>query len=212
VPDNGPNRTVILNEETEDAFYKSYYENFALVPVDKRDYNVMSNTLSKFGISYDVPSFEKFFDENAKSTPAKAVGGKPTEGMTDIKLNDKPAKLYAEVQGNLVMKNGIVTVGKGKNSSGDMTGGFPSDLPDEPYKVSHIHTHPIWKKTKFSYKRGGLPGGGDFPRPGPSGMDGDRGYAGRNVDRHGVRTVVVDANNVYIINGWADQDVIIKRK
>lgn len=35
VNDKGPNRTVVLSENNEEAFYRSYYENFALVPVDK---------------------------------------------------------------------------------------------------------------------------------------------------------------------------------
>ena len=43
-------------------------------------------------------------------------------------------------------------------------------------------------------------------------MDGDQGRAHENVVRHGVRTVVVDAQNVYIINGNTDQDVKIRRK
>ncbi len=207
VNDKGPNRTVVLDESKEDAFYNCYYENFALVPDSKRDLSAMSSTLSAFGTSYDVASFESFYDANAKSVPATNVDGTSTEGMTNIKINGKPTKLYAEVMGNLVMKDGVVTMGKGKSSDGDLIGSDPDKLPAEQGKVGHIHTHPVAADATLTYTQGTLATGGSF-RAGPSPRD--RQEADKN--KNGVRNVVVDSKNVYLINGWASQTVTIPRR
>lgn len=207
VNDNGPNKTVVLSEDKEEAFYQSFYENFAFVPDDKRDLGAMSKTLSSFGTSYDIASFETFYDENGKSVPATNVDGTSTEGMTDIKINGKPTKLNAEVMGNLVMKDGIVTVGKGKSSTGDLVGSDPDKLPQEQGKVGHIHTHPVATDATLTYMKRGSLDGGTF-RVGPS--PADRSEAGKN--KGGVRNVVVDQRNVYLINGWSSQTITIPRR
>jgi hypothetical protein len=49
--------------------------------------------------------------------------------MTDIRINGKPAKLYAEVMGNLVMKDGVVKIGQGKSNTGNLVGSDPNKLP-----------------------------------------------------------------------------------
>lgn len=207
-PDNLKNSTVIISAEKEEAFFQHYYENYALVPDEKRDLNAMNTDLRTFGTGYDIASFEKFYDDNGKSVPAKTVDGTPTDEMSDIRLNGKPAKLYAEVQGNLVMKDGMITVGKEKQSAGDMTHAFPSDLPWETGKVGHIHTHPLAVPTTLDYRRGNFYSGGIFPTPGPSGADHTR--AGNN--KGGVRNVVVDSKNVYLINGNSSQTIKISRR
>jgi RHS repeat-associated protein len=207
VNDNGANRTVVLDEKKEDAFYNSYYQNFALVPDDKRNLSAMSKTLSAFGTSYDVAAFENFYDQNGSSVPATNVAGTPTESMTDIKINGKPTKLYAEVMGNLVMKNGVVTVGNGKSTTGDLVSSDPDKLPSETGKVGNIHTHPVAANATLQYKTSSGSGGGSF-RAGPS--PDDRQVAGRNSD--GVRNVVVDQKNVYLINRWSGETVTIPKR
>jgi RHS repeat-associated protein len=207
VNDKGSNRTVVLDEKKEEGFYNSYYENFALVPDSKRDLTAMSSSLSAFGTSYDVASFEGFYDANAKSVPATNVDGNPTAGMSNIQINGKPTKLNAEVMGNLVMKDGVVTVGQGKSSTGDLVSSDPNKLPQEQGKVGHIHTHPVATDASLSYTRGGVTSGGSF-RAGPS--PADRQEADKN--KGGIRNVVVDQKNVYLINGWSNQTVIIPRR
>jgi RHS repeat-associated protein len=207
VNDNGANRTVVLDENKEDAFFNSFYENFAFVPDNKRDLNLMSKTLSAFGISYDVASFEGFYDANANSVPATKVDGTSTEGMSKIEMNGKPIKLNAEVMGNLVIKDGVVTIGKGKSSSGDLVSSDPDKLPAEPGKVGHIHTHPVATDANLSYTIGPVSTGGSL-RAGPS--PADRQEANKN--KNGIRNVVVDSKNVYLINGRSSQTVTIPRR
>lgn len=127
--------------------------------------------------------------------------------MTEFKINEKPTKLYAEVMGNLVMKNGIVTVGEGKSSTGDLVGSDPNQLPAEKGAVGHIHTHPVASDVTLTYMKRGSSDGGRF-RAGPS--PDDRKEADKN--KNGVRNVVVDQKNVYLINGQSSQTVIIPRR
>jgi RHS repeat-associated protein len=181
-----------------------------------KDVAAFSALLQATGTAYDVSSFSKFFDENAKSTPAISVAGESIKGWSDIKLNGKKSKLYAEVEGNIVMKNGKLTVGSGKHSIGDMTYDFPSNLPNEPGKKSHIHLHPIAEDSKLTYSfpdamgRGRSQGTG-YLKAGPSGAKGDQDQARINMQNNGARTVVVDAKYVYLINGTSNQTIKIPR-
>lgn len=129
--------------------------------------------------------------------------------MKEKTINGKPAEFYSEVQSNLVMNNGEVTLGTVKpQASADMFYSTPSDLPNEPRKVGQIHLHNQASDGKWGYKIGSsISGGGNFVG-GPSFSD--QNYAGTNTN--GVRNVVVDSKNIYLINGNKEQMITIPRK
>lgn len=170
-----------------------------------------AESLQAHGITYDTKSISKFFDDNGKAVPAKTVDAEKTQNMSDIKIDGKSTKLYAEVMGNLVLKDGKVTVGTGKASSGDFRSSYFSELPGEANKVGDIHTHPVAQDGNLSYtiNAGNFTqmGGGKLTA-GPSGAD--HTHAGSN--SNGARNVVVDSKYIYIINSNSNQTIKILRK
>jgi RHS repeat-associated protein len=212
VNDNSRYNVVVLNAEKEDAFYNDYYNNYMAVADKDRDNNAMAKNLGRFGNSYDIGAFSKFYDKNSHSVLAKTVAGESTKGWTHITLDGKQTKLYAEVEGNLVMKDGVVTVGAATATSGDMTFANPNETPLEPNTVGNIHTHPVATNTTLSWSTGpGNNSSGDF-KAGPSGFGGDQDRGFQNMQTHGVRNVVVDEKNIYLINGYTNQTITIPRK
>jgi len=212
VNDNGKNKVVVLDQEKEDNFYSAFYYHWVPVKDKDRNLNNMSKELSQYGKSYDVEAFSKFYDKNSHAVPATTVSGESTKGWTNITLDGKPAKLYAEVEGNLVIKDGVVTAGTATNSAGDMTFGYPMNIPMEPNTVGNIHTHPVATNATLSWSTGpGDRSSGTFTA-GPSGIGGDQSQAGSNMTDHGVRNVVVDQKNIYLINGNGSQTITIPKK
>jgi RHS repeat-associated protein len=205
-PDKLKNSTVVLSAEKQEQFFKHFYETYALVPDSKRDIDAMNKDLRSYGTGYDLKSFEKFFDKYSKSVPAKSVEGLSIADWSDIKLNGKPAKLYAEVQTNLIFKGGLVTAGKNTQSKGDMTYAHPSDLPIENNQAGHMHLHPVAVPTILTYRIGSFYSGGSFPS-GPS--SDDRAHARKN--NNGVRNVVIDSKYIYLINGNINETIKIER-
>ena len=173
----------------------------------------VDNSLKSYGDLYDLKSFTKFYDDNSKNR-ATSIDGTSLKGATDFKIDGKaanPSKVKSEVLANLILKNGIVTLGINKPYVfGDATGGDADASGDEPGKVSNIHLHPysttvkidFWVGTQIKQGHyftiyGGLPSPGDHSQASSR----DKGY----------RFVMVDNKNVVLYNGDASQNIIIKR-
>jgi RHS repeat-associated protein len=171
-----------------------------------------SKALQKHGTTYDTKSFVSFFNKEGKrpaqnfTTNTESI---PTKEMSNIQMNGQPvgrSRLYAEQQANLIMKDGVVTVGIGRESKNDMLYSDPRDLPDERGKVGNIHTHPISEHTDFQYTRGGRSAGGTF-EGGPSPADQHESHRSENT----AGVVVVDNKNITIVNPNG-KDIIIRIK
>ena len=211
VNDNSRRNAVVLDAKKEDAFYNDYYHNFLPIPDDKRNYSVMSANLGQYGNRYDIGALSRFFDVNNGTVPATKVGGESTASWTNITIDGKPTKLYAEVEGNLVRKNGMVTVGVKTYSEGDFAHDDPSMVPLEANTVGNIHLHPIWKNGTLAYSPRKGDRSNDFFYAGPSNYNGDQGLADTNMERTGVWNVVVDQKFIYLINGNPSQTIKILR-
>jgi RHS repeat-associated protein len=168
--------------------------------------------LKGLGTTYDTKSFSKFFADNGKKFKANYVGTTSLNGAKSVKVNGKtvdPNNLKAEATGNLVLKDGTVTVGANPaTSSNSMTGADPDEPGDEAGKVGNIHTHPTAGEMSVQVDRGfvttvtnihgGAPSQGDYSEYGRSGNGSER-------------FVIVDAKYIYLYNGNADQTIKIPR-
>jgi len=159
--------------------------------------------LKGFGTTYDSKSFVSFFNKEGKipaqnfTPPGPGSSIIPTSEMSNIKLNGHSIgrnQLYAEHQANLIMKDGAVTVGVGRETKNDVLYSDARDLPNEPGKVGNIHTHPVSEDASISFNRNGLSDSGSFGG-GPSPADRDESYRPENTSG----TVVVDSKNIYIL-------------
>jgi len=209
--DNSRRNVVVLDAKRENSFYNDYYHNFLPIPDEKRNLNVMSTELGQYGNRYDIGAISRFFDANYGSVPATKLAHESMEGWTNIRIDGRPAKVYAEVAANLIRKDGMIVVGNATYSQGDMARVDPWWVPMEPNMVGDIHLHPVWNNATLSFTP---PGGGTSNRvfhQGPSYDDsGDDAFAGRNMEKNGVRNVVVDAKYIYLINGQ-HQTIQIRR-
>jgi RHS repeat-associated protein len=158
------------------------------------------------GTTYDIKSFEKFYNDN--QIPAKMFGNDKVSDMKSFTFNGKPLKLKAEVYGDVVLNNGIVTMGTGKTTTGSANIGFFDDIPRAKNSVADIHLHPISENGRYFYKlKSGKTQSGTM-LAGPSGAD--MGHAQYN--DNGYRSVVVDAKSVYLYGAAGTPVIVIPRK
>ena len=172
-------------------------------------------SLNKLGTVYDAKSFSDFYakNHNAKATN---IDGIPLNKISNLKIDGKPAStsmLHSEVVGNLVLKNGIVTLGNNAPVPlGDVTGGDPDRSGDEFGKVAGIHTHPTstTQTIDFDVKAGPFISGHLFTLYGGTPSSADYSNAGRIATEY--RQVLVDSKYIYLYNSDAKETIKIPRQ
>jgi hypothetical protein len=160
-----------------------------------------------YGTTYDLKSFSKYYDDNVGKVAAKTIDNIAVEGHT-IYLNGKEVKsLNAEVISNLVMKNGIATVGTATpGTDEDVTHASPDKTNNNERGIGeHIHIHPYRNDVINLVHMGGW---NDFKiEVGPSPAD----YSGAPNPEWTTRNVVVDSKSIYLINSNSTQTIQIKK-
>lgn len=168
---------------------------------------VFIENIAGFSMEEDLAAMEKFYDENRGHAKADKVDGTKIDEMQNPTYNGKSVTknflkgLDAEMLGNLVFKNGRVTVGTGRHTDNDLVSNSPGSLPFEEGKVAHIHNHQLigrfsvgWDISSGIIRRSRIVEGN--PGAGPSSPD----YSS-SVRNTRYRNVVVDNKYVYFING-----------
>lgn len=173
-------------------------------------------------VTYDLYAISRFFIEsrNTKATKVYTEDSEIKLSEYDVyRLNDegqrrKSGSLHAEVTANLVLVNGIVTIGKNTPATKHAMNASDPDLQGrEPGWVGHIHTHPYHNNVRLDLELknhsgpfynstilhiyGGKPSPGDhseFYRVGKA-----------------VRLVMVDEKGISFYNGSSDKTVRIDR-
>jgi len=212
----GHTNAMVVNDDHVSVLEKYGKENQAAIDKygDKANNAAIEDWANHMGTTYDLNSFTKFYEENGK-TAATSIDGTSLKGVSDFKIDGKPSspsKLKSEAIGNLILKDGKVTVGNNKPYIfGDATGGSADASGNEPNKVSNIHTHPASGTKEVSFWTGSLMKQGHFfTLYGGSPSGGDHSQAsGRD---KGYRFVMVDSKRVVLYNGNASQNITILRK
>jgi RHS repeat-associated protein len=169
--------------------------------------------LQKGGTTYDTKAFSKFYSDYGKKFQANYVGTTSLEGAKSVKVNGKPVEpnsLKAEATANLVLKEGVVTIGNNTpTTNNSMTNADPDKPSNEAGRIGNIHTHPtagemsVQVESRYAttlYKiHGGAPSPGDHSEYERSGNGSER-------------FVMVDEKNIYLYNGNADQTIKIPRQ
>ena len=208
----GYNHAVVVNDDKVNCI-KALAENKTVKANANNDafQNALDKVIAKrdVGTTYDIGSFEKFYNEN--QIPAAKLGNDNIKDMSNFLYNKKPLKLKAEVYGDVVLNNGILTVGKGKTTTGSANMGFFDDIPRVSNSVADIHNHPIAETGTFTYTLK-IPGG-SITRSGsmvagPSLAD--MGHAQFNSNNY--RSIVVDSKNVYLYGSPGTPLIKIARK
>jgi hypothetical protein len=198
----GYNNAIVLNKDSE-AKVKEYAKKWQSRLNELGDKITNNKQIESYfknsGTTYDIGSFQKFYDDNGRKFLAETARGISVKGVVGKKINGKPGEFYSEVQAN--------TLGAVKQVSGDMFSSDPTKLADETGKASNIHLHNFAEDGTWEYriKNSFITGGGTFSG-GPSGND--QIYSAGNPN--GIRNVVVDSKAVYLINGDKDAMIIIK--
>lgn len=123
--------------------------------------------------------------------------------------------LKAEATGNTVEREGVVTVGNNPAQSANSMTGSVQDAGYESGVKNSIHLHPTATNMSIQVDKGPLSDvisitGG---RPSP----GDRAEHQRRFEQAGsptgrmVRSIMVDAKNVYLYNSSPNQTIVIPR-
>jgi RHS repeat-associated protein len=184
--------------------------------------NTTIGGLKGFGITYDTKSINKFYTDNKDKYTAKAIGPDviPEKAKIAVNGNEVPRNsLKAEVTANTVLNDGVVSVGKNTVTTNNLTGS-PQDAGAEPGRVGSAHIHPVAKETTVDVTTGmgassiytihgghpsGIPGeaSGDY-------QEHTRAFQTGQVS-NGVRSIVVDAKNIYLYNSSPNQTIVIPR-
>lgn len=153
------------------------------------------------GIKYDMNAFNAFFDKHSNTPVYSFYGNKAkVAGAHEWELNGVPFSPYAEVNGNLVMKNGIVTTGINIGGGNDLTRTMkePESEPGAIFGVG-IHTHPptglIEWYNDMNIHQGVTTYAGPSRPTAESPND-----MGSHMNHDGIRSVVVDPNYIYLYN------------
>ncbi|MDR2272051.1 MAG: DUF6443 domain-containing protein [Sphingobacterium sp.] len=203
----------IVSSENAGAFGKaigSYFEQVANGSTMSQE--DLSKSLSSLGTSYDLNSFENFYNENASKFPAKSIDGESLEGASNFYVDDKPTrKLFAEAGANIVMKDGNATAGEKVGSSAKYNGVFKDDIPKEDNstgRVIHLHQGAKVQYYKDGFNNTARPNAGDGG--GPSHKGDYRTYDKYNPSK--VRDVMVNKTDIYLFNNNDKQTIKIPRK
>ena len=150
------------------------------------------------------------------------VGGDTDHGGNPVKRVDVNGQtvdknsLKAEASANLILKDGVVTVGSNPAKSvGSMTGNSDGGSGAEPGKVGSIHLHPTAGEMNVTvkYESGQL---ASVPIHGGAVSTTD--YTQRAKDFEsgaatpGIRSVMVDEKNIYLYNSASSQTITIPRQ
>jgi hypothetical protein len=128
--------------------------------------------------------------------------------------------LKAEATVNTVLKDGVVSIGNNPAVTAYNLTGTQQDAGNEPDRAGTAHLHPVAKETTvevesrsgastFYQIHGGHPseisgeGSGDYQEHTRSFQEGQL--------TRGVRSIVVDAKNIYLYNSSPNQTIVIPR-
>jgi RHS repeat-associated protein len=167
--------------------------------------------LNKLGIIYDTKTFSKFYDQ-FKNAPATTIDHEKISDLKSITINGNPAKpsdFKSETEANLVLKDGMVTVGNNKPySSGDMlTGGSSADVGQEPGKVGIIHSHITAGELSIGTTANGLQFTTYEVHGGSPSPDDHQQAFGQQY-----RQVAVDSKYIYIYNSNSSETIKVPRQ
>ncbi len=186
-------------------------------------------SLKGLGITYDTKSISKFYTDNKDKFQATSIGEYPITENSKVTVDGKsvsPSSLKAEAVGNTVLKDGVVSVGNNPaTSTGSMNSSDPDGPGDEPGKTGDIHLHPTDKTetiemttqvnaTSSSSSRSVLYGGHPSGLPG----EGKGDYQEHQQEfetgkvKNGVRSIMVDAESIYLYNSSPNQTIKIPRQ
>jgi RHS repeat-associated protein len=196
---------VILNKDT-DKYVRKRLGNGSIT---NKNMNEMVAKFAKFGTTYDLKSFSRYYDNNINSVQAKTIGDRPISGNS-LKVDGKTVQsLRAEVVSSLVIGNGVITTGSAKPAtSEDVTHADPAKTNMEKnISGTHIHLHPYYKSVislqdRFGFvdiRIGSGPSIDDY-RTSPSAYI----YSTE-------RNVVVDSRAIYLINSNSDQTITLPK-
>ena len=171
--------------------------------------------LNKLGTVYNTKSFANFFAKN-NNIKATTVDGTPVSKMSNLLVNGKAAitsSLHSEVVGNLVLKDGVISLGSNiPVPTGDMLGGDPDKAGNEPGKVAGIHLHPTatTETVQFDVNHGPFTQTSVITIYGGSPSAADYQEAGRV--NQGYRQVAVDSKYIYIYNTNSTETIKVPRQ
>ncbi|GAB2839370.1 DUF6443 domain-containing protein [Ferruginibacter profundus] len=206
---------VIISERNEAAFNAALAKGGATI-----------ESLKGFGITYDTKSISKFYINNRNKFAAKKIGNDVIPETTGITLNRKSIarnSLKAEAVVNTVLKDGVVSIGNNPAVSINNMTGAPQDAGNEPNRVGSAHLHPVAETSSLTIPTGNplkpwafytINGGHPSGMPGEA--SGDYQDHQRAVDagqaKDGVRSIVVDSQNIYLYNSDYKQTISVPRQ
>jgi RHS repeat-associated protein len=167
--------------------------------------------LNKLGTVYDTKAFSKFYDQ-FKNAPATTINHDKISDLKSVTINGKlanPSDFKSETEVNLVLKDGMVTVGNDKPySSGDMlTGGHLEDVGQESGKVGIIHTHITAGELSIETTRNGLQFTTYAVHGGSPSPDDYQQASGQQY-----RQVAADSKYIYIYNSSSSETIKVPRR
>lgn len=180
-------------------------------------------SLKGFGTTYDTKSINKFYTDNKSKFTAKTIGSDVIPAGASITVDGKSVKsLNAEATANTVLKDGVVSIGNNPAVTANNMTGSPQDAGDEPGRVGSAHLHPVAKETTVDVTTGGviqasktyhIHGGHPSGIPGEGSGDYQEHTRAYNAGdaKNGVRSIMVDANNIYLYNSSPNQTIVIPR-
>lgn len=169
--------------------------------------------LNKFGMTYDLQSFEDFYDKNATATSADYINGVSLEGGSNFTVDGQPVKtFYSEAGANLVNKDGVISAGEKVQRSNSMNlttyeEGFSNEKGSTGKRM---HLHQPGSSWTFRDKNGFYPPFNEAPgqNGGPSNVDYNNYPSSRNND---VRNVMINKTHIYLYNADKSQTIKIAR-
>ena len=196
---------VILNKDT-DKYVRKRLGNGSIT---NKNMNEMVAKFAKFGTTYDVKSFSKYYDDNINSIKAKTINDRPVSGYS-LTVDGKPVQsLRAEVVSRLIIRGGEITTGSAKPATNeDVAYADPSKANIEVNSSgTHIHLHPYYKSVIGLDDRYGIYEG--IIGGGPS--EADYRSSPTSYSYSTIRNVVVDSRAIYLINSNSDQTITLPK-
>ncbi|MBZ5856418.1 RHS repeat-associated core domain-containing protein [Flavihumibacter profundi] len=213
IPDGSTRITpVIISEKNQAAFNEAV-----------KSGNATIESLSGYGNTYDTKSISKFYTDNKDKFTATSIGDQTTiTSNSQVTVDGKAVasnSLKAEAVGNTVLNDGVVSIGNNPaTSNGSVTGADSRGPGDEPGRAGSIHLHPTdrnmtvevtnqvgtFSTTSVTKISGGAPSGGDYREHQRAFENGET--------KGGVRSIMVDAKNIYLYNSSPNQTIKIPRQ
>jgi hypothetical protein len=172
--------------------------------------------LQSFGLTYDTKAISKFYSDNKNKYTATSASGTTIGPNTIVSVNGSKVNntsLKAEVQGNMVLRDNILTTGNQTPVTSHSLTGSPQAPGNEAGFAGGIHLHPFAGNAeltiqngpaiKFVTITGGAPSSADF--------DEHRRSLSNGETKPGVWSVIVDSKNIILYQGGT-QPITIKRE